>query len=220
MHSKRSLPALLLGLLMALSLSLGALAGTLWVMGTTAPLLEAGLNWEAAPELTEADRAPVARLIADTMAGRERDFRYKGLFSEQARVHMADCAPLFRLARAVGLAGFGLFFAALLGCLLLRDWRSSGRGMLIGAGIPLAILLALGLWGLMDFDSLFTAFHRAAFSNSLWLFPAEDLLIRLMPLSFFVGCAARAGGLWLACTGALICLGALLMKKHGKKTEA
>ena len=85
--------ALICGLLLALSLGIAALAGTLWVFGTNEPLLESTLRWEAAAELTEGDRAPVARLIAETMAGRTQTFQYRDLFSEQAQRHMLDCAP-------------------------------------------------------------------------------------------------------------------------------
>ncbi len=209
-----------LGVLLALSLGIGVLAGTLWFFGTDAGLLERWLQWDAVPAsagLTEADHAPVARLIADTMAGRQTVFQYRDLFSEQARVHMLDCAPLFALARTVGLTGFGLCFAALIGRCFLRSPRGTAVGMLVGVGVLLAAALILGVWGLIDFDGLFTAFHRVAFRNDLWLFPASDLLIRLMPLPFFVRYAAAGGGLWLACLLATAAVAGLLLKNNGKK---
>ena len=193
--------ALILGMILALSLGIATLGGTLWFFGTNAPLLEAWLDWDAVPEetgLTAEDRAPVAKLIADAMAGQEKVFQYKGLFSRQAETHMADCAPLFRLARTVGLVGFGVFLAALGCCFIWRNWRRAAVGMLIGVGILVLVILALGIWGLADFDSLFTAFHKVLFTNDDWLFPAGDLLITLMPVTFFTRCAAVGGGLWLA----------------------
>ncbi len=200
MSDRRSHPrlAMLFGAILALALGAAALGGTLWAMGTTAPLLEAWMHWDAAPELTEQDRPAVAALTADVMAGRSDAFQYKGLFDAQAERHMADCTPLFRLARTVGLAGFGVFFVSAALCFLFRRPRETGVGMLIGTGALLAAVLALGVWGLIDFDSLFRAFHGVMFTNDDWLFPPGDLLITLMPLSFFIRCAAVAGGLWLA----------------------
>ncbi|MCL1795580.1 MAG: DUF1461 domain-containing protein, partial [Clostridia bacterium] len=45
----------------------------------------------------------------------------------------------------------------------------------------------LGIWALVDFSGWFTAMHRFAFANELWLLdPASSLLIRMTPLSFFI----------------------------------
>ena len=208
------------GALLAAALGIGVLGAVLWAMGTTAPLLEAWLDWEAAPMLSAADREPIARLIADTMAGRSSVFQYRGLFSEQAGIHMVDCAPLFRLARTVGLAGFGLFFVSAGLCFFLRRPRETGTGMLTGAGAVLAAVLAIAVWGLADFAGLFTAFHRLMFTNDLWLFPRGDLLITLMPETFFVRCAAVAGGLWLAVLLCTAGAGLLLRRRASAGTAA
>ena len=67
-----------------------------------------------------------------------------------------------------------------------------------GIGALLLVLAALLVWGMVDFDSLFILFHHLAFTNDLWLLnPATDLLIRLMPVAFFVHYAALIGGTWL-----------------------
>ena len=50
--------------------------------------------------------------------------------------------------------------------------------------------LVLAVWGLIDFNSLFYAFHRVLFRNDLWLLDArQDLLLQLMPEDFFVSYA-------------------------------
>ncbi len=216
----RSLPAMIPGVILALALGIGILGGMLWGAGTGATLLESMLQWDAVPPelgLTEADRAPIAALIADTMAGRTAVFQYKGLFSRQAETHMADCAPLFRLARTAGLAGFGTALAALGLCFLCGNRRRSAVGILIGVGILLVCAAVLGIWGMADFDSLFTAFHRVMFTNDDWLFPAGDLLVTLMPVTFFTHCAAVGGGLWLACLLALAAAAVLLIRQDRKK---
>ena len=223
MRTRASHPrlAVLFGLILAVALSVGVLGGTLRVMGTSVPLLERWLDWDAVPPaygLTQADREIIARLISDTMAGRTDTFQYKGLFSGQADVHMRDCTPLFTLALIAGLSGFGLCLAAAGLCALCRSPRGTGIGMLLGAGLTVGAVLTLAVWGLIDFPGLFTAFHRAAFTNDLWLFPPGDLLITLMPLGFFVRCAAAAGILWLASLAAVSGAAVLLIRKDRKKT--
>ena len=62
----------------------------------------------------------------------------------------------------------------------------------------LVYVTILALLACIDFDSLFILFHKVAFTNDLWLLnPQTDLLIRLMPIEFFVSYAAIIGGLWL-----------------------
>ena len=61
------------------------------------------------------------------------------------------------------------------------------RGVLIGLRIFAAAAGVLLVWALADFDGLFVTFHRVAFPNGGWLLnPETDLLIRLMPLNFFI----------------------------------
>ena len=54
-----------------------------------------------------------------------------------------------------------------------------------------AIFLILGIWGCLDFDSLFTAFHKVCFpGKDNWLFnPSTDQIILVMPQDFFMNCA-------------------------------
>ena len=50
-----------------------------------------------------------------------------------------------------------------------------------------AVSIALLVWGLVDFNSLFYTFHMIAFKNDLWLLdPRQDLLLQLMPSDFFL----------------------------------
>ena len=86
---------------------------------------------------------------------------------------------------------------------------------------PLAFLVctALVVWGAADFEGLFVLFHRLSFDNGLWLLnPQTDLLIRLMPTSFFVSYAAILGGTWL---GALLVMAAVAwrLKRLWKTNE-
>ena len=51
----------------------------------------------------------------------------------------------------------------------------------------LSFLAIIGIWALIDFDSLFLVFHHASFSNDLWkLDPSSDYLIMMFPEEFFM----------------------------------
>ena len=65
--------------------------------------------------------------------------------------------------------------------------------VMLVAAVTIVIILAC-----VDFSSLFVLFHKLAFTNDLWLLdPQTDLLIRLMPLEFFISYAAIIGCCWL-----------------------
>ncbi len=207
-----------LGVLLALTAALTLLA-LLIQMQWPQPLPDAVPDGEHAPAsatgLAEEDYPKAAAMIADYLAGRTDTFQLAATvdgtytetaFSGKEQQHMADVRELFVLARGIALGGALVCAVLLLVCWLLR--RSDGAAMAgfrWGIGALLLVLAALLAWGMVDFDSLFILFHHLAFTNDLWLLnPATDLLIRLMPVSFFVHYAALIGGTWL---GTLCLLG-------------
>ncbi len=108
-------------------------------------------------------------------------------FSSREAEHMADCRDLIALAGRfrwyLGIAGLILLGV---GAILWKHMKSFANGMLAGFGVALAIGLALLIWGMISFDGLFTAFHKLAFTNDLWLMnPETAMIIRLMPGTFF-----------------------------------
>ena len=81
----------------------------------------------------------------------------------------------------------------------------------------LAIVTSIIIAACIDFDSLFILFHKVAFTNDLWLLdPSTDLLIRLMPIEFFVSYAAIIGGLWLLGMVALLVVSTISIRKAKK----
>jgi integral membrane protein (TIGR01906 family) len=71
---------------------------------------------------------------------------------------------------------------------------------------------------LINFDSLFTEFHRIFFEGDTWLFQTSDTLIRLFPLPLwqdafiFIGVFSSIMALVLGIAGILV--------THKKKKEA
>ena len=75
----------------------------------------------------------------------------------------------------------------------------------------------MAVWAAVDFEGLFVTFHRVAFPQGGWVLdPRTDLLIRLMPVSFFI----RLGIIGLVRFGAFAALSALLLwglRRHEDK---
>lgn len=202
--------AFLCGLLLALACALAALAGLIDGAGGSGALMCTLMQQHApssATGLPEEHYPAMADMIAGYLSGREQTFQFtyaaEGAehvcFREKEQLHMADCKALFDLDRAVLLAA--AFVAAALACgayALRQHRRQAALGALWGCLLPLAAVLGLILWGAVDFDGLFILFHRLSFANELWLLnPQTDLLICLMPTSFFIHYAALLGGTWL-----------------------
>jgi len=86
-----------------------------------------------------------------------------------------------------------------------RYWRQLARRIVGGSGITLALMLAIGLGILLNFDQLFLQFHLLSFSNELWqLDPTRDYLIMLFPGGFWYDAAIFCA---LATVGLAVILG-------------
>jgi len=216
--TSRKLLAALCGILLSLASALAVLAFLIDGMGGSAPLMHSLMQRHAPPETTglPAEHYPaMAEMITDYLSGREQAFQFsfaegdviRQCFQLHEQQHMADVKALFDLCRGVLLLTVLILLALGGGAYALRDQRQRiARGFLGGSLGLLLALLALVIWGLTDFNGLFVLFHRLSFTNDLWLLdPRTDLLIRLMPLNFFIHYAALLGGTWL---GALLLMAA------------
>ena len=127
------------------------------------------------------------------------------LFNEREVAHLRDVKELIwldywillgPLIYALGYAGMSLFF---------RDWRQLARGAVWGSSLTLALMLALGLGALLNFDQLFLQFHLISFANELWMLdPTKDYLIMLFPRGFWFDAAMLFGQLVAGVAGTLL----------------
>ena len=108
------------------------------------------------------------------------------LFTEEEILHFRDVKGLFRLDFYV-LLGTGIFVAIYAAVSLLWRrpgyWRGLARATLAGSVITLALMLALWLGTLLNFDQLFLQFHLLSFSNEFW--SAEGYMLLLFPQGFW-----------------------------------
>ena len=195
----------LIAILLTFALSLLLLVAAIYIPATSTwvmqPLMERYAPSEAT-RLPAEEYAPVVKMITRYLKGDDIVFQHiftmngtdYAAFNQKEQHHMADVQDLFRLCRVGGWACAGLVIV--LGIILRKDfpWRTVHRTLIgILAAVTIVIILAC-----VDFSSLFVLFHKLAFTNDLWLLdPQTDLLIRLMPLEFFISYAAIIGCCWL-----------------------
>jgi len=121
------------------------------------------------------------------------------LFNQREVAHLRDVKGLFWLDYRLGL-GTLLYVLAYAGGSLFwrrrRYWRQLAWGVVGGGGITLALMLALGVGTLLNFDQLFLQFHLISFANELWMLdPTKDYLIMLFPRGFWYDAALLCGGI-------------------------
>ena len=188
----------------------------------------------APPETTglpAEDYPGVGAMTAEYLTGKREAFRYvltgdtgnaaasgTEVFQTHEAAHMADCRALIRLDTVVCAVCLGIAAALTAAGLSRRNGREPFlRGVLWGLRIFLCAAGVLLAWGLADFDGLFVTFHRAAFTNEGWLLnPRTDLLIRLMPESFFIRLGI-IGAAWAMAVPLLLETGARILLKKEKQ---
>ncbi|GAB4164458.1 MAG: TIGR01906 family membrane protein [Candidatus Promineifilaceae bacterium] len=109
------------------------------------------------------------------------------LYNAREIGHMLDVKRvadgLIRPLSWVGLGGVGVGVLALLA--LDSSRRRLYAGMLWGGALTMAILLGIGLFLIVGWNTFFVAFHDLLFPAGTWTFPLTDSLIRLFPEKFW-----------------------------------
>jgi len=124
------------------------------------------------------------------------------LFNEEETIHFKDVKDLFRFDYLMLLISFvyGIVFTVF--CLLRGYRRHLARGGLIGGILAIAIMVALGLAVIINFDGFWLLFHELAFANIFW--SAEGNMLLLFPGNFWFDmvsyCALFAAGLAIIIT--------------------
>lgn len=118
----------------------------------------------------------------------DREYLDLALFSDRETEHVKDVKGLVQLDYRVQIASaayIGAFIVA--GFVVARGrFRRILAGRLIWGGfLTIALLIALGIWALVDFESMFLVFHLSSFSNELWILNPGDNLLLMFPEGFF-----------------------------------
>lgn len=118
-----------------------------------------------------------------------RDGQSVDLFSDREVEHLVDVKDLVQnvyRAQAIAL-GFCLVYVVSV-FVWAREMpvRALAYRVMVAAIATLGLLIAFGSVAAVGFDSLWTRFHRIAFTNNLWqLDPATDRLIQMFPEPFW-----------------------------------
>jgi len=108
------------------------------------------------------------------------------LFNEKEAAHLKDVKELFRFDYRVLLGTLIYALAYVIFSIWRKDWKKLSWGLIGGSALTLALMLALGLGTLLNFNQLFLQFHLLSFTNELWqLDPSRDYLIMLFPSGFW-----------------------------------
>ena len=196
--------------LAALCAFLSILSGIAYTRITNSAQMLSGFNQFADTSLKGVSASvypDYAEAITGYISGRRSDLAVTAAdgaerpgFSEKELTHMADVRGLVR-----GLRVFMYVTAGLALLIYGVSWfqsrkedarraflRDAFSGAAAGSYLLLGLILALAVWGTVNFTGLFVTFHKVLFNNNLWLLnPREHLLIMLMPTPFFVWYAQR-----------------------------
>ncbi len=111
-------------------------------------------------------------------------------YSEDGKSHFEDCKWLFTFDFiCLFISGAYILIISLLQKFnkLKLEFKKFSPGIysIIGTG---SIFLILGIWGCLDFNSLFTVFHKVCFpGKDNWYFsPSQDQIINILPTELWI----------------------------------
>ncbi len=122
---------------------------------------------------------------------------------QDAVAHLLDCNRLIVPASIV--VACAALAALLLGLALRKHRVLFARALIAAPALLLSCMVGLGAWALVDFNGFFAAFHAVLFPSGNWVFPADSLLISMLPQGFWMG----MGIIWLTAT-VLACIISML----------
>src|SRR3990167_8660084 len=107
-------------------------------------------------------------------------------FSRQAILHLADVKNLLKFES--GLFYISLITTAVISLIFVikKQYKRLLSSFFTSSAVTILAIGFLSLSLIWDFSSIFTRFHEVLFRNELWLFPADDNLIKLFPAQFFI----------------------------------
>lgn len=143
--------------------------------------------------MTQEERMEFAPYAVKYLMNREgidylADLEFKGgskLFNERELSHMIDVKALVQVGIRVwiGLAASIIMIWLLAWKNNILDWFK--QSISFSGLFTSSFLILISLLGLLNFDALFTSFHRIFFEDGTWLFYYTDTLIRLFPIRFW-----------------------------------
>lgn len=145
------------------------------------------------------------------------------IFNQREVQHMRDVKGLIRGVYAVAVgSGVYLLGAAIAG-LSWQRYRFVERLAklsLWGGGLTLGLVLGVGLFALVGFDTLFLKFHQLSFANDFWqLDPRTDYLVIMFPEGFWFDATMFVAALTVGSAALLIGLSGGYLMYHRMRLQ-
>lgn len=159
----------------------------------------------------------ITQNLADYLENKRNDLVFKITYEGEERKafndrevhHMIDVKDIYIKLNYLKLISLLL----IIGIGALKRKKYLLNSMYYSAGLSFVFSALLGIIISINFNKAFIFFHEIAFSNDLWLLdPRTDLLINLLPLSFFINISIHMTILFIA----LQCLGIFIIYKTKK----
>lgn len=151
--------------------------------------------------LSTAERIRLAKVCSDYLA-RNADISLladlelangEPAFNARELRHMADVQRVYHGITVAGIVAALVWIGGVAAFVTIgRTAGSSGRisdAMLKGSVFTLVLLIAVGAFMALSWNTFFTTFHRIFFEGDTWIFPRSDTLIRLFPTRFWIDVA-------------------------------
>lgn len=162
------------------------------------------------------NRRPSLENVYGVVAGEERRF-----FSDIEIRHMVDVLDLYNIAFMVRNIAFFVMVAIILGMLFLKHrvlYVLSRCCREVTVGFILLSVLLVGVIAL-NFERAFVRFHLMFFNNDYWILdPSVDLLINMVPLSFFIHISIFIALLLLVSSTAVVVASTIYLRRMPKMT--
>ena len=183
-------------------------------------------------KLEDSQYNSIAKGLTKYLKGESDEVEFEGeeslSLSEKETLHLKDVRKL--VDTGLGLiwymVGIGIFFLLLFIINKIKLYKINSKtvefAFVVGFGIFLILIAATAIFVYLEFDTAFTKFHELLFDNDLWLLsPEKDLLIQLMPTSFFSGYIALFAKRHLPLVLCLLmaCFAFIFQKKEVKDAE-
>ena len=183
-----------------------------------------GTYQELNMEKSELDK--VAAHLIDYIAGDAKELNISAVvdgeerlfFSKREVEHMVDVKVIFNAFTIIAIIAACFMLVCVIWYKRKGMIQMLSKYMLVTILCTVSAISLFAVFCIIDFDGMFTLFHKVLFTNDLWLLdPSTDLLINIVPLQFFIDIAANIGVVFVSIVVAAGIMLAIMMKKRNKK---
>jgi hypothetical protein len=154
------------------------------------------------------------------LKNKKADASYISEFNEVEQEHLYEVKSIMHVF--FGILNFALIIYIISMLLLFRLDKENfplkiGRSFFYGGIASIAVIAVLFLASL-NFDWLFTVFHKLLF-NTQWQFPSDYLLIQLFPINFFISKFVKIMVISFVSSLIVTAIGFFIKEKYLKKNK-